>query len=512
MADENLTVLLRLEGKADQLIAEMGKVGTAQKKVKDGAKEAAKEQESWFDNTRKGLEKVRAAWGEYQGTLGVAKAAYGFLKGAADSFAASNEEAGKKWKAAKAEWDRGFDSIRNGIGQIVVALSPLIGALGKVVSLVGDIVQAATGEVGAELKQYLKDATSGQLMAAVEAQNRLTAASISRASQWLIANGESGPAMPSWSGVNMSKESQLQDQFKRGHISKKEYDREMAKLRGGGGGGSGGDYQLNAIELDGLSSANATYSMRSIYELGEVKYSQAELDRRYGERLARHQEIQDYNRGSLLSQMGSVVPNMDEVTRFQSQLGEQLQGQRTSYLEQIFGPLDQFNAYAAGFETLSSVVTAAYGAWIDGTSSVADAIKGTLAASLKSMGMEMAVNALKETAYGFASLAWGPIGGASAAAHFKSAGLFALGAAAAGVAAKGVNGTLGGGGGGGGYSGGANLGGMGGGGGTAATHHTVIIGDYFGANPREQNGRVARALRSARKEISDDSGGGVRFS
>ena len=32
-------------------------------------------------------------------------------------------------------------------------------------------------------------------------------------------------------------------------------------------------------------------------------------------------------------------------------------------------------------------------------------------------------------------------------------------------------------------------------------HQVVIIGDYFGANPREQDGRVARALRSARAEM-----------
>ncbi len=486
MADEYLTVLLRLEGKTDQLVAALDKVEGAQKKVGEGAKKAAKEQDDWFDKTRKGLQKVRAAWGEYQGSLAVAKQAFGFLESAADSFAASNEEAGKAWKASKKEWDEGFSKIKNAIGEIVVALGPLIGALGRVAGLVGDIASKATR--GAT--DSFISAVGGGASVRVDAhggEGHVYSAGdgwYGYSSDKTLAMARNMAAAGAAFGVSAESSAMAQKQFGK-------------RKTGGSGGFELQDYQ----DLQGRGG-----SYRSVGDFGPIS---VDYDKEYANRVAEYRKRQQgfatYDRESLLGDMRGVVPGMDEVQRFQGQLAEQLQGQRTTYLEQIFGPLDQFNAYAAGFDMLGNTVAAAYSAWVDGTSSVADAIKGTLAASLKSMGAEMAIAALKETAYGFASLAWGPIGGASAAAHFKSAGLFALGAAAAGVAAKGIGGG-GGASAGGGYSGGANLGGMGGGGGAAPTNTTIIIGDYFGANPREQNGRVARAIRSARKEIRDEAG------
>lgn len=129
--------------------------------------------------------------------------------------------------------------------------------------------------------------------------------------------------------------------------------------------------------------------------------------------------------------------------------------QRTSMLESTIGPLSQFDAYKQAWEGLTSAVTAGYSAMVDGSMSFGKAFKQSIAEALKSTGAMMMIEALKETAAGFASLALGPIGGVSAAGHFKAAGLYAAGAVAAGVAARGLGGGGGGASAGGGATGGA---------------------------------------------------------
>jgi hypothetical protein len=119
----------------------------------------------------------------------------------------------------------------------------------------------------------------------------------------------------------------------------------------------------------------------------------------------------------------------------QTALGEYEEGKRTSFLEKTFGKLEEFDAYATAFQGLTSGVVAGYNAMVDGSMSFGQAFKLSIANTLKSTGSEMLIMALKETAYGFAALAW-PGGQVSAASHFKSAALFGAGAVAAGVAAN----------------------------------------------------------------------------
>jgi hypothetical protein len=118
---------------------------------------------------------------------------------------------------------------------------------------------------------------------------------------------------------------------------------------------------------------------------------------------------------------------------WQKRLAEQ-QAQKTNFLESSFGKLEDFNAYATAFETLTGAVSASLDAWIDGSSSAGDAFKKFLGEALKGVASQMAVESLKHAAYAIGSLAFGDVRGA--ATHGAAAAAFGLGAGAAAVAAK----------------------------------------------------------------------------
>lgn len=108
--------------------------------------------------------------------------------------------------------------------------------------------------------------------------------------------------------------------------------------------------------------------------------------------------------------------------------------QHKSFLEQSFGKLKDFNAYAKGFEMLTGAVTTAMTAWIQGSMSVGMAFKKFIGEALSALASQMAIEALKHGAYALGSLAFGDIRGAGQ--HGVAAAAFGAGAAAAAVAAR----------------------------------------------------------------------------
>jgi hypothetical protein len=175
------------------------------------------------------------------------------------------------------------------------------------------------------------------------------------------------------------------------------------------------------------------------------------------------------------------------------------QGQRESLLAKVFGPLDEFNAYGEAFGVLTDAVGAAYKAMVTGSEGAGKALKQEAAAGLLAIGEKEAVLAISELGAAVGSLAiGGPLAGASAAAHFKSAALHGAAAAAAGVGARelgagGVGGAAGSGG------GGAAL--LPGGGGAIARppeRITVIVGDSLSdGTARQKANDVGRLIRNA---------------
>mgnify|MGYP006915316933 CR=1 FL=1 len=97
---------------------------------------------------------------------------------------------------------------------------------------------------------------------------------------------------------------------------------------------------------------------------------------------------------------------------------------RKSKLEAIFGPLSDFNAYAAGFDLLKGSVESAFGAWVDGSKSAAEAAKAFAGSTLKTIAMTLLAESIKNTAYGAAAL-FNPVTAAEAPGYFAAAAKYA---------------------------------------------------------------------------------------
>ena len=164
-----------------------------------------------------------------------------------------------------------------------------------------------------------------------------------------------------------------------------------------------------------------------------------------------------------------------------------------SFLARTFGPLEEFDAYAAGFATLKGAVQDGFAAWIDGSESLGDAIQKSIAGSLRAYAIEMSGKALVAGAEALYYLASGNIPGA--AAMGASALKYTAAAAGLGVLAK----SLGGGGGSGVAASAAGVpSGTPGGARPAPQSGVVIVGDPLSDDsPRERQRRVRRAMNAA---------------
>jgi hypothetical protein len=130
------------------------------------------------------------------------------------------------------------------------------------------------------------------------------------------------------------------------------------------------------------------------------------------------------------------APGGEQSKRNDASYNQFMGKQNTTAVEKMFGKVDEIHATKEAFSALTESVGAGYKAMVEGHGSVGDAIKKTLANTLEAEGAKMAVLAIENTAYGFAALALGPIGGASAASYFTAAAGFGAGAIAAGIAAR----------------------------------------------------------------------------
>jgi len=175
--------------------------------------------------------------------------------------------------------------------------------------------------------------------------------------------------------------------------------------------------------------------------------------------------------------------------------GDFATGQQQSFLEKTFGPVDQFDIYAQGFQALTGAVGSALGAWIDGSKSAGEAVREFTSEALKGLAIQMSTEAIKHGAYALGNLAIGNFAGASM--HGKAAAAFGVGAALAAGGAKALgSGWSGGGASAGGATGASapNVSG-GSGGGTPGRNITIVYGDsYADDNPRNRQLRAERDI------------------
>lgn len=155
------------------------------------------------------------------------------------------------------------------------------------------------------------------------------------------------------------------------------------------------------------------------------------------------------------------------------------------------------------WNSMSEASLAALDAALTSGDGIAKAWKMAAAGALKAMAVESAVRALYETGLGVASLAFGPIGGVSAGAHFKAAAIFAGAAVAAGAGAAALGASLGG------FSG-SSTGGAGAGAGSVPSGFTgssggrmteaappiiINVGAGFVGQPKDLAESINRAMR-----------------
>jgi hypothetical protein len=205
----------------------------------------------------------------------------------------------------------------------------------------------------------------------------------------------------------------------------------------------------------------------------------------------------EYGNADSTFDLGSIISTTDATN--QATLAEQgsrdsryassYSSRTQSYLETMFGPIEDFKAYETAFGSLQLATSSAMGAWISGSMSLGLAIKKGIGDALGALASQLMVEGVKHGAYALGSLAFGDFSGA--ARHGAAAAAFGSGAVAAAVAAKKLGGSVaadiaaakagsssaGAGGSSGGSSAGAGSGGSGGGG--VINHYTIVYGESF---------------------------------
>lgn len=215
---------------------------------------------------------------------------------------------------------------------------------------------------------------------------------------------------------------------------------------------------------------------------------------------------------------GGVSTGMMNTASWQAELESYRAGGREqqSKLEKIFGPVSEFDAYAKAFETLQSVTTSAFSAWIDGSMGAGEAFKKFMGDSLKGTATFLFGESIKFGLMAISSIIPGPFfNPTSASAYAATAIKYAAGAALVGGLAKGLIGGGGGSTGGGASTGGGVGGGVpaysggGSGSGEASRPMVVVYGqDYSQDSARQRQLRAAKVFDDAKQVM----GGAVSYS
>lgn len=186
--------------------------------------------------------------------------------------------------------------------------------------------------------------------------------------------------------------------------------------------------------------------------------------------------------------------------QFDKDMAQMASDQNQSKLEQIFGPVSDFDAYATGFNLLTTAVTAGFDAWMTGAVGVGEAMKMAVAGFAKSLASEALMQALRHGAYALGSLAFGDVKGATV--HGIAAAKWGGVAVAAGIAAKGLGGGA--------PSAGAGAAGgyraSGGGADSGPRSSVVIIGDVASDSSNRRKGREHRRLTDLAEKYAPPTG------
>lgn len=392
--------------------------------------------------------------------------------------------AGDGIEAASVKWKDAIDDLIGALGQLVTALEPVIRGAANVASTAAEaatssdwILQAmGRGELGTKNQQLYRQLMDRreQAQASVEAMG---------ANQRLKANAFAVADV-------------FMDAFR---------EQAVKRVRGGGraSGGGGGDPgdPVGAVMAagGGASRLGAAFQNTFLYA-GNQRLGFQNASMAASEGAAAQGQL------AALDETNKAIEQFTLQMEQAARIEEMVKQRRQSMLESIFGPVGQFNAYAAGFQILQSAAASAFDAWITGSQSLGEAIKHAIAEGLRAMAIQMLMESIKHLAFAAGNAAFGNFAGAGA--HLKSAALFGAGAIAVGAAAKQMGAGSG-------YSAGGSVPsgtsaggylGSSGGSGTPQTSNTVIYvtGDAYRMSQAEREHRISDAARRGQQKRSSN--------
>jgi hypothetical protein len=480
-------VLLRMKADTTQAKAALKDLSGEEKKAAQAAIDHA-------EKTNKAIERKAKAWQFAAQAVGGVTAAYAVGKSGLEAYAKTSEHAAAQVTKIKDASGKAFDSLMASVGKAVAGLEPLITGVASLVSKLSEVGVAGPAAIGA----LALAVTGNPVIAGIVAGGAWAASGPHGSGGFLRAGGD----FSKWAkGIEETNRLEARGGYERqygvdnmsGDISRVAVALGDAFVVGLNRVGittwspfnakSRGARESNILDPDNV----AAYGLRrnvgggSADEgVGSRAFNNGLIDAQFNEEMARQSRaFQQGSRGlmSPYAAQGSGIASAQE-----------------SQLSRMFGPLDEFNAYAAAFDTLSGAIGSALSAWIDGSMSAGKAFKAFIGEAVKGLAVQMTIESLKHGAYAIGSLAMGNVAGA--ALHGKAAAGFAVGALAAAAAAKGL------------HAGGAPAGGTGGvgasapralggtPGGSGGTNITIVYGDALARNsPHEQQLEAQRLVR-----------------
>ncbi len=498
-------------GALDQVVKQLilVKADTSQakqaiKELSGEEKKAAKERLDDIERQNSKLESSVKGWTKVAAGVTGAVVAFKFASKAAQAAMEDAKRAGtagqgaaKEWQEATAKWKGSVDQLMVSFGKLVLEMAPLIDSMAELVGLIAQAVELMSRPRQAASEFIKLGQAFGTTANAAFSGNR----SYSR--------------MALDMGSKLSKPYALgvpDDFFTTGHFEK---SRDLMQLYGAGllavqdkwgelaarlqPKKAGKSQGLSSLTKAGLDPLLAFPDLFAAFRgaAGDVggALSGTYADARKGVTLGEEDQTGLERLRALLEQAKR------DVAEWQNEVAQMQRDRQQSFLESIFGPVDQFNTYAAGFQLLQGAATDAFDAWITGSMSMGQAIKRSIAEGLRGVASQMLIESLKHAAFALGSLAFLDFGGAGR--HAAAAAAFGAGALTAGVAARalGAGGVQQ-------YSGGAGSAGAGAGGyltsgsagslGKGTADQTTIIylaPDWSDETPTQRKQKLERAVR-----------------
>jgi hypothetical protein len=403
----------------------------------------------------------------------------------------AQSEFGNQAEQALVKFHDQWDKVKEKMGEVVVQMGPLLLKLAEAIDMLGKIADASgKGSMGAIEDDLKRQGQMGRMYMSIDNASMGDATMggnySNRTGVKEAADPRLGPRS-SWAGTidaakNRDKAAgaaAYAEWRAEGQLAAQSFLEGLAYAFDKWDETGGAFGQFGALGGSELSDLVGTMRLRAVGDLSTPDGKALSLGSSAG--------------GIDMASLGAGMQGFYGGSYDQSQIGKRnadaynarRQGQQGSRLEEIFGPVSEFDVYKRGFEMLSGAIGSAMTAWIDGSMSAGQAFKKAIGEMMKATAIQAVVEALKNTAIG---IGYAFTGNPKAAGAFAAAAQWGAVAVAASAGAK----LLGGGGassvGSGGAGRAAPVGGSSGAGngGSGGSSVVYVVGDPYGDRTTRQ--------------------------